>query len=85
MTRKHFQALADTLGRGYAAGVLADKRAEVTGGEAFFSILEEVERFCRSENPHFDRGRFRKAVTAAIRDEMGADWRPSLEVEEIGA
>jgi hypothetical protein len=72
MTRKHYRQLADTLGRAYAAGVMADKTTPEGAGR-FFEILEELESFCRAENASFDRTRFREAVGVAIRDEQGEE------------
>ena len=72
MTRKHYRKLADTMGRAYAAGVMADKGVP-EGAARFFEILEELEGFCREDNPAFDRARFREAVGAAIKDEQNLE------------
>jgi len=53
MTRKHFQAIADTLRH---ADVDADTRK---------ALIADFARLCASYNGRFDRGRFAEAATPA--------------------
>ena len=66
MTRKHYQAMAEAMGKATAAGALASRRPEAAA-RILRETTEEIEAFFLEDNPAFDHKRFRAAVEAAAK------------------
>ena len=66
MTRKHYQAVADAIGRVAASAALVGYD-EGGSARAMNEALEELERFLREDNRAFDPERFRVAVSSAMK------------------
>lgn len=68
MTRKHFQAIADTLAslRPIPCESSSERQRGIEIGRAhqWETAMEAMADMCARENPRFDRGRFFRACNA---------------------